>query len=154
MGESQQAELRSEALGACAAQDGHEGRSVRAFLLATFGCCSHNASSAWPFLESINTIIDQVPNYFDIIEKGTERDLGTIKANVEADKYSSVEEIESDIELMLNNCFTFNAPDNQVYKSGEELQKMFKAGFARINADGKKRSGEKSSGGPSKKQKV
>lgn len=111
-------------------------------------------SRAWPFLESINTIIDQVPNYFDIIEKGTERDLGTIKADVEADKYASVEEVEADIELMLNNCFTFNAPDNQVYKSGEELQKMFKAGFARISAEGKKRPGEKASGGPSKKQKT
>ena len=63
-------------------------------------------------------------------------------------------DVEADIDLMLQNCFTFNAPDNQVYKSGEELQKMFDAGFAKINAEGKKRPGEKSGGGPSKKQKT
>ncbi|KAK4058342.1 hypothetical protein OIO90_000500 [Microbotryomycetes sp. JL221] len=114
--------------------------------------------AAQPFLESIWTIIQYVPNYFDIIPNGNERDLGTIKANLEKDVYTSIEQLEADVDLMLDNCFTYNAPDNQVYKSGEALQKMFKQGIAKIKLQdangggvGKKRAGDKASGGAFKK---
>lgn len=80
--------------------------------------------------------------------------MGEIKRNLEKDVYPSIEQLEADVELMLENCFTFNAPDNQVYKSGEEVQRMFRSGVAKIKAEGgsKKRSGEKSHG-PNKKMK-
>lgn len=58
---------------------------------------------------------------------------------------------------MLENCFAFNAPENQVFKSGEELQKLFRVGIAKIKADGSKglkRAGEKSAGGTTKKQRL
>ncbi|KAM0788313.1 hypothetical protein ACM66B_001456 [Microbotryomycetes sp. NB124-2] len=110
--------------------------------------------AAQPFLESIWTIIQYVPNYFGIIPHGNERDLGTIKQNLEKDVYTSIEQLEADVELMLENCFTYNAPDNQVYKSGQEVQRMFKQGIAKIKAEGgKKRAGDKSSGGVAKKPK-
>lgn len=103
-------------------------------------------------IQQINTIIEFIPTYFDIIPKGNERDLGEIKRNLERDVYTSIEQLEADVELMLENCFTFNAPDNQVYKSGEEVQRIFQAGIAKIKAEGgtKKRSGDKA-GGVSKK---
>lgn len=106
-------------------------------------------------LLQINTIIEYIPTYFDIIPKGNERDLGEIKRNLERDVYTSIEQFEADVELMLENCFTFNAPDNQVYKSGEEVQRIFQAGVAKIRAEGgsKKRSGDKA-GGTSKKMKI
>lgn len=49
---------------------------------------------------------------------------------------------------MLRNCFTFNPPENHVYKSGEEVQKLFQQGILKVKAEAsKKRSaGEKSSG--------
>ncbi|KAK4051913.1 hypothetical protein OIV83_002618 [Microbotryomycetes sp. JL201] len=110
--------------------------------------------AAQPFLESIWTIIQYVPNYFDIIPHGNERDLGTIKQNLEKDVYTSIEQLEADVELMLENCFTYNAPDNQVYKSGQEVQRMFRQGVAKIKAEGgKKRAGDKTTGGVAKKPK-
>lgn len=114
--------------------------------------------SAFPFLVSINTILDQIPNYYDIIPRGNERDLGTIKADLERDYYTTIEAVEADVALMLHNCFTFNTPDSPVYKSGEEVKKIFSSGTAKIKADGgksSKRAGDiKLGGSSSKKQKV
>lgn len=105
----------------------------------------------------INLIIDQVPNYYDIIREGDERDLGTIKKNLEADAYSTIEALEADVGQMLRNCFAYNPPDTPVHRSGQELQKLFQAGVARIKAEsakGKKRAGDKGGGGAVKKQKM
>lgn len=102
------------------------------------------------------TILEYVPNYFDIIERGSERDLGTIRANVERDLYPTIEAVDAEVDLMLHNCFTYNAPDNQVYKSGEEFRTLWKAGIAKIKAEqnkSNKRAGDKNTGGSSKKAK-
>ncbi|KAK4702866.1 hypothetical protein P7C70_g3357, partial [Phenoliferia sp. Uapishka_3] len=111
--------------------------------------------SAFPFLESINTVIDQVPDYYDWIQKGDERDLGTIKKWLERDRYTSIEALEADVELMIKNCCTYNPPGTPVHESGKEFLHLFKQGISKIRADGKgtKRAGEKSGGGASKKQK-
>jgi len=101
----------------------------------------------------INTIIEFLPTYFDIIPRGNERDLGTIRANLEKDVYTSIEALEADVNLMLHNCFTFNPPDNAVHKSGEEVQKLFNAGISRIKSEnGKKRAGDKVGGSSSHKK--
>lgn len=107
-------------------------------------------------MESVNNIIDQIPGYFDIIRKGDERDLGTIKANIERDYYPNIEAVEADVALMLHNCFTYNTPDSPVYKSGEEVRALFKSGVAKITAEGKgnKRAGDGKASGAVKKQKI
>ncbi|KDE02980.1 hypothetical protein MVLG_06514 [Microbotryum lychnidis-dioicae p1A1 Lamole] len=130
----------------------HERRSILALLNKIL-----KEGASWPFRESVNTIIDQIPTYYSIITPGTQRDLGTIKANVEKDRYASIDEVDADVELMLYNCFRFNAsPEHQVYQSGLELQKMWRGGLAKAKAEmNKKRTGDKASaGGPTKKQKI
>jgi transcription initiation factor TFIID subunit 2 len=91
-----------------------------------------------------------------VIERGTERDLGTISQNLANDVYASLEEVEADLNLMVENCFTFNPPENAVYGSGLEVQKMLKVGIAKIRAEaaGKKRSGDQAAGASHKKQKM
>ena len=108
-------------------------------------------------MRQINTIVHLIPTYFDVIPKGNERDLGTISHNLAADVYSTLEEVEADLNLMLHNCFSFNTPETPVYGSGLEVQKMLKVGIAKVRAEaaGKKRSGEQQGGGAShKKQKM
>lgn len=60
--------------------------------------------------------------------------------------------------LMLDNCLTFNGPEAPVTISGEELRKMWKVGLNKIRNEsgnkGKRASEGKSGGGATKKQKV
>ncbi|KAM0754710.1 hypothetical protein T439DRAFT_120001 [Meredithblackwellia eburnea MCA 4105] len=112
--------------------------------------------SSYAFHESVDTIIDQIPTYYDYINFGDQRDMGTIRKNLEADKYSSIEAFEADIELMLENCFIFNGTTTPIYQCGLDMQQFFREGIQKIRADpAKKRTGgDKAGGGSSKRQKV
>ena len=41
-------------------------------------------------------------------------DLGTIKKNLEADKYESVEDVANDIRLVWTNCMLYNRDGSEV----------------------------------------
>ena len=113
-------------------------------------------SAAEPAPPQINLIIDQVPQYYDYIRKGDERDLGTMKKDLEADKYNSIDEVDDDITLMVKNCMTYNAPGTPVYISAVETRRLATEMLAKLRVDpgkGHKRASEKSAGGASKKTK-
>lgn len=74
---------------------------------------------------------------------------------MEADYYSSIEAVEAEVNLMIHNCLVFNSPDSPVYKSGEEVKKIFNSGIAKVKAEsGKvnKRAGDSKAGGSSSKK--
>ncbi|KAM0680357.1 transcription initiation at TATA-containing promoter protein [Glugoides intestinalis] len=73
-----------------------------------------------PFLYPVTE--QDAPGYFSIISNPI--DLSTIKSKLDTRKYSSAAEFISDLNLMLSNCFVFNKPESDVYKCGEEFDKV------------------------------
>ena len=52
-------------------------------------------------------------DYFDIIKNPM--DLGTVRKNLKANKYKYVEEVLADIQLIWDNCKTYNAEGSVIY---------------------------------------
>ena len=82
-----------------------------------------NSSFAWPFMQPVDPIALNIPHYRDIIK--VPMDLSTIRKKLDLQEYSNAEEFESDFRLMLNNCFTFNSPDQDIYQFGKQLEQLF-----------------------------
>ncbi|XP_039282442.1 bromodomain adjacent to zinc finger domain protein 1A isoform X2 [Nilaparvata lugens] len=76
---------------------------------------------AWPFLRPVTKA--EVPDYRNIIKKPM--DFGTIKHKLNMLEYSKNSQVIADALLVFDNCYTYNQPDSEVYKTGERLQKMF-----------------------------
>ena len=99
-----------------------------------------------------------VPDYYNVIPKEDCRDLTTIQRNLAQDRYTSIESVEADVLLMIDNCLTFNHSTSFVYISGEETKALFETAFAKVKGDsskasgGTKRASKESGGVPSKKQ--
>lgn len=125
----------------------HTRRAIEAFLKKLM-----KDGSAFMFLDPITDEI--VPDYFNFIQRGQERDLKGIAKRLAQDQYRTVEEVDDEVQLMLRNCFTYNPPDNQVHKSGVELGRKWAEGLARVRQEvGRKRQGEGKAGGVAKKVK-
>lgn len=75
---------------------------------------------SWPFLFPVTE--EDAPGYFSIIT--TPIDLSTIRSKLDNRKYSSSQEFTSDLELMIENCVKYNRPDTEVYKCGEEFNRV------------------------------
>jgi len=113
--------------------------------------------AAYPFLDSIEKVLDQIPDYPKWVPRENWRHLGLIKERIDTDYYRTLEEVDADFQLMLENCFTYNGKENQVYISGRELQKMWAGILSKVRSEGGqkgKRPGGEKTGGAAKKQKV
>lgn len=83
-----------------------------------------------PFLAPVDPIALGIPDYLKVITKPM--DLSTISKKLEGGEYACSSEFVADVRLMLNNCFTFNAPDSQVAKMGRNLEKYFNNALAKM----------------------
>ncbi|KAI9500165.1 hypothetical protein BX070DRAFT_196268 [Coemansia spiralis] len=80
--------------------------------------------SAFPFSRPVDVVLDGCPTYYDIIKHPM--DLGTIKTKLESPgRYSNTDEFETDIRLMLSNCYAFNPAGTPVYMMGKEVENIF-----------------------------
>ena len=75
------------------------------------------------FMAPVDPIALQIPTYFQIIKKPM--DLSTVQAKLDANEYEKAKDFEEDVRLIFKNCFKFNKPGEIVYKSGQELEKLF-----------------------------
>ncbi|WFD36850.1 hypothetical protein MCUN1_003740 [Malassezia cuniculi] len=66
------------------------------------------------FLYAVDPVALGIPHYFDIIKREDARDLSLITEKLRSDKYNTVEALDADIRLMLNNAYKFNAGDEPV----------------------------------------
>ncbi|KAJ1843037.1 hypothetical protein LPJ73_005611, partial [Coemansia sp. RSA 2703] len=82
-----------------------------------------NFSIAYPFLEPVDPVAMNCPDYFTVIKEPM--DLSTIKSKLENDVYSGPLEFESDMRLMLRNCYTYNPPGHPVHEAGRALEARF-----------------------------
>lgn len=69
-----------------------------------------------------------IPNYYKIIQHPM--DFNTIKCKLRRGHfahYNSIEECISDVQLVFQNCFTYNAPTSDVYAVGKSVQRYFES---------------------------
>ena len=125
----------------------HTRRALEAFMKKLM-----KDGAAFMFLDPITDEI--VPDYFNFVRRGDERDLKGIAKRLAQDRYRTIEDVDAEVQLMLHNCYTYNPPDNQVHKSGVELGKKWSEGLARVRQElGRKRVGGDKVGGVAKKAK-
>jgi bromodomain-containing protein 7/9 len=64
--------------------------------------------------------VEQVPSYLEVIEQPM--DFSTLEKNVENGKYKNVQEFKLDVDLIWDNCMTFNQDDSIYFQVAEELK--------------------------------
>lgn len=88
---------------------------------------------AGPFLLPVDPVALNIPDYLTVIKQPM--DLSTISKKLDLNEYATAEAFMADVRLMLNNCFTYNAPDSQVTKMGRNLEKYFNTAMAKMNSE-------------------
>lgn len=79
--------------------------------------------NAWPFNKPVDPVALGIPDYNDIVK--TPMDLGTVKENIISSKYSSLDQIEHDVNLVFSNCRMYNAPGTDVVLMADQTQQVF-----------------------------
>ncbi|KAJ3272088.1 hypothetical protein HDV01_005953 [Terramyces sp. JEL0728] len=69
-----------------------------------------------------------IPTYFDVIKHPM--DISTVEKKLSS--YQSAKEAFDDVELMFNNCYTFNGPDSAVGLMAKELHKWFEKEWEKV----------------------
>jgi bromodomain-containing factor 1 len=80
-------------------------------------------SFAYPFLQAVDPVALNIPNYHKIIKKPM--DFGTVAANLKTSQYANAKEFYNDAQLVFQNCFKFNPPTDEVYKMGKSTEELF-----------------------------
>ncbi|KAI9349270.1 Bptf bromo in complex with histone H4k16ac form I, partial [Zopfochytrium polystomum] len=78
---------------------------------------------AWPFLAPVDPVAAMAPDYFDVVKKPM--DLSSINQKLSSSRASSSIGFVADIRLMLDNCFLYNPPVNQIHQLGRSLEAHF-----------------------------
>lgn len=69
---------------------------------------------SWVFREPVDPIALGIPQYHEVIPKKDARDLKTIRLKLDNDKYESIDALEADLDLMVDNAIKFNGEDSEV----------------------------------------
>ncbi|XBW37103.1 hypothetical protein QEN19_002681 [Hanseniaspora menglaensis] len=78
----------------------------------------------FPFLEPVDTVALNIPNYKDYVK--TPMDLGTIQKKLNNWEYTSFDDVVADTKLVFYNCYAFNPAGSDVNIMGKTLEKAFK----------------------------
>ncbi|PAV84795.1 hypothetical protein WR25_05319 [Diploscapter pachys] len=90
---------------------------------------------AGPFMEPVD--LELVVGYKDVIANPI--DLSTIRNRIEANFYEGPEDFAADMELMFNNCRTFNEDDSPVGVAGTTLHKFYQKRWRQLKYNYSKR---------------
>lgn len=82
-----------------------------------------HASFAYPFLQPVDPVALNIPNYLKIVKKPM--DFGTIHANLKNSVYANAKEYLVDAQLVFQNCFKFNPATDEVHKMGKLTEELF-----------------------------
>ncbi|XP_052841360.1 bromodomain-containing protein homolog [Drosophila gunungcola] len=70
------------------------------------------------FREPVDT--SEVPDYTDIVKQPM--DLGTMRTRLKECQYTSLEQLEADFDLMIQNCLAYNNKDTVFYRAGIRMR--------------------------------
>ncbi|XP_064120961.1 protein polybromo-1-like isoform X6 [Macrobrachium nipponense] len=65
---------------------------------------------------------EKYPDYYQIIDRPI--DLKTIAQRIMSKKYTNIDELEEDLNLMFNNACAFNEPGSRIFKDARTLKKL------------------------------
>lgn len=85
---------------------------------------------ALDFMQPVDAEALQVPTYYTIIRRPM--DVGTIIKRVQNRYYYNVSELIQDFRLIISNCYTFNRPEDLVYRNGQKLEQFFEKVLAQM----------------------
>lgn len=85
---------------------------------------------ALDFMQPVDAEALQVPTYYTIIRRPM--DVGTIIKRVQNCYYYNVNELIQDFRLIISNCYTFNRPEDLVYRNGQKLEQFFEKVLAQM----------------------
>ena len=80
-------------------------------------------SISQPFLQPVDPVSLNIPNYHKVIKKPM--DISTIHRKLEAGQYENAKEFEGDVRQMFQNCYKFNPADHPIHKLGKDYEKIF-----------------------------
>jgi len=83
---------------------------------------------SWPFLEPVDPVALELPDYFEIIKKPM--DLGTVRNRLDKKLYNSVSEFKVDVDLTFQNALTYNQPGSDIVTMTKSLQDIFEKKYA------------------------
>ena len=75
------------------------------------------------FSKPVDPVLDNCPDYHKIIKNPM--DLGTVRKNLNSDKYRSVREWRNDMELIWENARLFNGDDSIITTCAEQLKQVY-----------------------------
>ncbi|SJX63676.1 related to BDF1-sporulation protein [Sporisorium reilianum f. sp. reilianum] len=84
---------------------------------------------AWVFYDQPTLDFDWAPAYFQMIKKPIA--LRDVQKNIRSGEYADADEFNADMQLLFQNCFTFNPPGSDVYTMGEQLKTVYEEKLAR-----------------------
>lgn len=64
--------------------------------------------------------IEEVPDYMDVVTHPM--DLGTMRKKLQAGKYQTLDDMENDFNLMIQNCLAYNNKDTIFYRAGVRMR--------------------------------
>ncbi|XP_058830758.1 bromodomain-containing protein homolog [Topomyia yanbarensis] len=70
------------------------------------------------FREPVDT--DEVTDYLTVVKNPI--DLGTMRQKLKTGFYTSIEDLEAEVALMINNCLTYNNKDTIFYRAGIKMK--------------------------------
>lgn len=82
-----------------------------------------NESFLWPFLQPVDPVAMECPTYFDIIKEPM--DLSTVQRKLLEGQYERATDFETDVRLIIKNCYTFNPDGSMVNILGHKFEDFF-----------------------------
>ncbi|RIB15774.1 Bromodomain-containing protein [Gigaspora rosea] len=98
------------------------GREHHKHCAAALKTLKHHSSAA-PFLEPVDYVKYNIPDYPDIIKNPM--DLGTVEQKLNDCAYESVNAFISDVRLVFSNCIIYNGAGHQFSAYAKELDNLF-----------------------------
>ena len=85
---------------------------------------------AYEFLEPVDYVKYNIPDYLDIIKYP--KDLSLIQFGLENNNYNKIQDFLNDMQLIWDNCYTYNPPMNYISKCARICEKKFKKEFEKF----------------------
>lgn len=83
-----------------------------------------NLVISWPFLDPVDPVKLNIPDYFTIIKQPM--DLNKIRSKLlETKEYSSSDEFEADVRLIISNCLLYNGIESDVATMCRGFERLF-----------------------------
>lgn len=82
----------------------------------------------FPFLQPVDPVALNIPNYHEIIKEPM--DFSTILGKLANNQYENGDEFERDVRLIFKNCYLFNPEGNDVHAMGKKLEQIFNKKWA------------------------